>query len=145
MTQVKRIKLTGWKAVAALGVFLVVAIAHQTFIDRQLDEAALEKIRPFIQGEIITSALGGRDPSDLNKAELKKVGTAAMASNKVEFNNVTARGFGSDRILRVEITVDGKPPPDGRSVRYYRMEYSYLLGWVYHQEVTAFAYWTKLW
>ncbi len=142
------IKLTGWKAVAAGVVFLILMIAHQFFVRRQLDEQAIEQIRPYIQGEILSSALSGmegRSMTELSKADQLRVTQKALTVQKVEFRNVTARGFGSEQILRVEITVDGQPPPNGKDVRYYRMEYSYLTGWIYRQEVTAFSYWTKLW
>lgn len=139
------IKLTGWKAVAALAAIVVLAILHQTFIRRSLNEEAVEEIRPYIQGEVITAAVGDRDPWEMSKTELQAAGEKAMKAQKVELKNVTASGFGSEVVVRVEISVDGAPPPDGRTVRYYRMDHSYLLGWTYRKEVNAFAYYTKLW
>jgi hypothetical protein len=42
----------------------------------------------------------------------------------VEFTAIGAHGkMGAlVTLVRVEITVDGGPPPDGRSVRYFQME-----------------------
>ncbi len=47
-------------------------------------------------------------------------------------------------MVRVEISVAGKDPPDGKRVRYYAMSHSVVTGWYLERETTALSYYLKL-
>ena len=64
----------------------------------------------------------------------------ALALDNIQFPEINGRGTPGDMVVRVRVLVDGSPPPDGRSVRYFRMEYSQLTKWRYVRETTGFAY-----
>ncbi len=46
-------------------------------------------------------------------------------------------------MVRAEILVDGGTPPDGRSVRYFRMRHSMVTGWRMRYEAHAVSYYLK--
>lgn len=142
------VKLKGWQAVGAVALVGVVAIGHQVFISRQLDAQAVETIKPFIAGAIVmdsVSEFAERDWGQLSEAEQKRLSDTAVAMRKLEVELVSARGFGSDVVVKVDVTVDGQPPPDGKRERYFRLSYSYFMGWTFRHEVGALSYWMKLW
>lgn len=142
------IKLTGWQTAGVLGLLLAFAVGHQVFIRRQLDAQAIETIKPFIAGAIVmdsVSEFAERDWGQLSEAEQQRLSDTAVAMRKLEVNLVSARGFGSDVVVKVDVTVDGQPPPDGKRERYFRLSYSYFMGWTMRQEVGAFSYWMMLW
>ena len=51
---------------------------------------------------------------------------------------------GDDVIVKVEIQVDGGPPPDGGAVRYYRMRYRGLSGWTVARRTSVWSYRLKM-
>src|SRR5690606_9983851 len=67
-----------------------------------------------------------------------------LASQKVSFASIKARGKPDDMVVRAEVLVDGKPPTTGESDRYYRMPYSSIAGWRMKRETCAFAYCLRL-
>jgi len=74
---------------------------------------------------------------------------AILATQNISFSSVSARGAwagrqGSEVIVRVEIQVNGGPPPDGQPVRYYRMRYRGLSGWDVGGRTSAWSYRFKL-
>ena len=141
------ITLRGWQAGAAALALLILVIAHQAFIGRKLDRQAIEGLKPHLKGRILSQALDNRPWNKLSDAEKKEFSDLAvsMTNPEIDLNNVSARGFGSRRVVRVEVSLQGKPPPDGRTVRYFSMEYSLLFGWIYRQEVGPLSYWLAPW
>ena len=138
----------GWKAV----VILVAAGAlwgyRQWSSRKTLDTEALEAIRPWIVAQYMSAAL--RETKNislesLSQQEKEAYADKLLASGKVEIQSIKAHGLVDNTVVRVEFLVDGRPPPDGKSVRYYRMKYSMLLGWTYDREVDAVSYWLALW
>ena len=48
-------------------------------------------------------------------------------------------------LVRAEITVDGGPPPDGRSVRYFRATRTFMEeGWMVVGDGRAYFYYSEL-
>ncbi len=133
MSQVQ-IKLTGAKAVVAI--LLVAAFMGYRFFSAMstIETAAAEELKFSLWGEY-ASRLMAEKPQPTEETARR-----ALALDNIEFPEINGRGTPGDMIVRVRISVNGSPPPDGRSVRYFRMEYSQLTRWRYVRATTAFAY-----
>ncbi len=129
-----QIKLTGAKAIVAI--LLVAAFMGYRFFSATstIETDAAEELRFSLSGQY-ASRLMAEKPQPTEETARR-----ALALDNIQFSEINGRGTPSDMIVRVRILVDGSPPPDGRSVRYFRMEYSQLTKWRYVRETTAFAY-----
>ena len=111
----------GWKAVcfiAALATGLIYSACHTR--DAAADEVA-EPLRQKLRAEYSLPQVSSTDG--------------------LRFRSITARGLFRTLWVRVEIEVDGRDPPDGRPVRYFRWHRSAALGqWLLDGETTALAY-----
>ena len=92
-------------------------------------------------------ALESSQPVDSERARAHV--DSILAAQNVTFPSVSARGMwnasdGGEAIVKVEIEVDGGPPPDGEPVRYYRMRYRPLSGWSVGGKTSAWVYRLKL-
>lgn len=70
-----------------------------------------------------------------------------VVQRDVEFKSIAARGAigGSVTLVRADITVDGGPPPDGRSVRYFRVQRKFMGGgWMVIGESDSYRYFMQL-
>ena len=134
------IKLTGWPGLIAAVV--VLAAYGLTFVVSRnaLDDEALAHIRLQLQGEYTATLLPDVDPKDPDPKAVDRL----LEVDEIQFASVSARGSGDKVIVRLEPRVNGRPPPDGRDVRCFRMSYSTLTGWRVRHESTAFRYYTTL-
>jgi hypothetical protein len=64
----------------------------------------------------------------------------------VEFMSIAAHGrTGAPILVRAEITVDGGPPPDGRTVRYFCVAHKFMEdGWMVVGESGLYFYYREL-
>ena len=72
---------------------------------------------------------------------------APIVQRDVEFTSIAARGrMGAPfTIVRVEITVDGAEPSDGRSVRFFRVSRKFMGdGWMVVGETDSHQYFMEL-
>lgn len=133
MSQVQ-IKLTGAKAVVVI--LLVAAfMGYRFFSAMSTIETAAEEVLKFSLWGEYASRLMAEKPEPTEETARR-----ALALDNIQFPEINGRGTPGDMVVRVRIVVDGSPPPNGRSVRYFRMEYSQLTKWRYVRETTAFAY-----
>ena len=137
----RSVTLTGWKAVAAIAVVAAFGLFRLSQQAGTLDTQGREVLTTWLAAEYTRSALRGIEQTG------RDAGTAAklLDAQAIDFRSLSARGRGEDVIVRAEVRVAGRTPPDGRSVRYFRMAYRLGTGWSYRREATAFAYYTKLW
>ena len=133
MSQVQ-IKLTGAKAVVAM--LLVVAFMGYRFFNATstIETDAAEELKFWLWGQY-ASRLMAENPQPTEETARR-----ALALDNIRFSEINGRGTPGDMIVRVRILVNGSPPPDGRAVRYYRMEHSQLTKWRLLRETTGFAY-----
>lgn len=133
MSQVQ-IKLTGAKAVVAI--LLVAAFMGYRFFSATstIETDAAEELKFSLWGQYASQLLAEKPEPTAETAR------RALALDNIQFSEINGRGTPGDMVVRVHIVVDGSPPPDGRSVRYFRMEYSQLTKWRYVRETTALAY-----
>ena len=92
---------------------------------------------------VIAAIFGGKFLMERRTLGLE-VAEELLGLARIELPSIQARGRGDDVVVRVEIRVDGKEPPEGESVRYYRMSHSALTGWRVRRETTALSYYLKL-
>ena len=74
---------------------------------------------------------------------------SALAARLQRLNNLTVvpvSGMGSpnDMVVRFEVTLEGGPPPDGRTSRYFRMSHSLLTGWHMESQSNAVSYYLNI-
>jgi hypothetical protein len=134
------VTLTGWPAVVAI--ILAVGIYGLAFVAsrKALDDEALAPIRLQLQGEYASALLPAVNPAAPDSEAVARL----TELDQLELVSVSARGSGEDVVVRVEPRINGRVPPDGKEVRYYRMSYSTLTGWRMRYETTAFSYYTRL-
>src|SRR5208282_1403789 len=138
----------GWHvllAVAALAGFLGIKMyLHVVSVDEPMRDALREELMKEYSG------LGPKDVTRiLNETrEGQPVETVHPVVQKdVECKSISVRGtMGKPvNLVRVEITLDGGPPPDGRSVRYFQMETKFVGdGWMVIGESDSYNYFSAL-
>ena len=138
------IKLKGWKAIAVLVVIAVVVVGKYRMERATLETGATEEIKLYLRGEYTSLVLKGVDTDRMTAEELQAKGEELLKLEDIQFTSVKARGSGDDIVVRVEVQVSGRDPPDGKRVRYYRMSHSTVTGWQVRGEITALSYYLKV-
>lgn len=137
-----RIRLTGIKAVLAL--IMVAGVIGFRFVTahRTLSDDAKNVLGLEIRSEYARGYLEGLNAENITPEKVDSI--TALA--RVTFPKISARGSLDNAIVRAEVLIDGAPPPDGRSVRYCRMQYSSVLGWRLKsgREPTALQYYLAI-
>jgi hypothetical protein len=138
----------GWHALLALvalaGFFGIKMYLHVVSVDEPMRDALREELLKEYSG------LGPKDVTRiLNETrEGQPVEPVLPAvQHDVEFRSIAACGtMGKPvKFVRAEITVDGGLPPDGRSVRYFRMERKFVGdGWMVIGESNSYSYFSAL-
>ncbi|MEW5736645.1 MAG: hypothetical protein AB1921_17505 [Thermodesulfobacteriota bacterium] len=142
-----KIKLTGWKAVVAILVLLGLLGWRYAESRRTLGTEAADVVRHWLVAEYTRNNLATWTPEERsfdNKEEAAQKAQELLAASRVTILSIQARGSGDDVVVRVEVQVDGKTPPDGRSVRYFRMSHSALIGWQMRYDAGPWAWYLKL-
>ena len=141
------VHVKGWKAAILLLAVLGLWIVGRARAYRTLDTEAVAVIQPWLAAAYMWNALGEADRpfEHMTSAEQKNYSDQVLAAGRVQITSIRARGSGDHIVCRVEVSVDGHPPPDGRRVRYYAMNYSVLTGWTYEAESSPLVYFLTLW
>lgn len=140
------IKLTGWKAVVVIVVVAVVAALRLGAGRASLPTDGADALRVWLHAEYVREGLpaleAAIEANDAAAAETQA--QEILASDRIVFRSLKARGSTSEVLVRVEIQVDGGEPPVGNSVRYFVMEHSMITGWRMVYETSAISYYLKL-
>jgi len=144
MSEIK-IKLTGWKAIVAiLAVLAFLAYRYNAMHTTVATEAA-DELRFWLAAEYMAAGLPALEQAvesgDAVAAEIQA--QEILARERIEFPDLSARGSPEDVVVRAEILVDGRAPPVGKPVRYFRMEHSMVTGWRMQREVHAISYYLR--
>jgi len=141
-----RIELTGWKAIAAVAVFLAIAGIRISMRFPAIPEDGRETIRIWLVNDY-----EGRGPRAVAQAvsgyraglsvDLPK---RPAIEPRVEFVSLQAHGWRNAMVVRAEVTVDGGPPPDDRVVRYLFLTPKYDGGWMVLSESSEYRYYEAL-
>lgn len=145
MSQVE-FTLTGWKAVAAVIVVAVLAVFSLFMRNTTLDSQGKEVIRKWVASDYARQALAKWEGTDYSKDPdlAQQSADEILNALNVAITSIKAKGGKQEPIVRVEILVDGKPPADGKGVRYYQMKFSPITGWTMGRQVSAFSYYAKI-
>lgn len=134
-------QLRGVPALVAVVLFALFALWRTTSARADLETGAAGELTQWLRAEYARERLAGiTDAGTLASGAIDSL----IATQNVTFTSIEARGAPDDMIVRIVIQVDGRPPADGREVRYYRMSHSTINGWRLRGETTALAYWLKL-
>lgn len=119
------VTLSGWKLVLALIVVAGVASFRVATARAKLDTQGRAALQRWVQAELIRPIV-----ADTSKS-LAQRGAALEQASAVEIRSLAVRGPLNDAVMRVELAPSPALPPGTDLVRYYRVEYSDLTGWIH--------------
>jgi hypothetical protein len=141
-------QLRGWHALAGIAALLGFLGIEMYMRVRAVDDGMRSAVRDRLVNEY-----SGHGPKDIARIVAgARQGSPIeplpeVVQQDVEFASIAAHGrMGAPAILvRAEITVDGGPPPDGRSVRYFRVTRKFMEdGWMVVGESDGYSYYREL-
>jgi hypothetical protein len=142
------VQLRGWHVLVGIALIAGFFGAKMYLRLRSVDDAMRDAIRQELLKEY-----SGQGPKDVARlVQEAREGAPVepiqpVVQRDVEFTSIGARGkMGAlYTLVKVEITVDGGPPPDGRAVRYFRVERKFMGGgWLVVGDSDAYQYLTEL-
>ena len=142
------VQFRGWHAIVAIAAFLAFTGVKIYMRVRPVDDGMRDAIRTELLNEY--SGRGRKDIARLvaeARAGVPVEPVAPIVQRDVEFTSIAARGrMGAPfTIVRVEITVDGAEPSDGRSVRFFRVSRKFMGdGWMVVGETDSHQYFMEL-
>lgn len=141
-------QLRGWQALVGIAALLGFWAVRMYLRVRTVDDGMRNAVR-----EELLKEYSGRGPKDIARivAEARQglpvESVPQVVQRDVQFTSIAAHGrMGAPAIfVRAEITVDGGPPPDGRSVRYFRVSRKFgEEGWMVVGESNSYLYYREL-
>ena len=135
--QGKEIEIKGWPAVAILAVFVLIGGFRYCSTSSEISPQARESIQTYLDARYAAHFLD--DPEFL--ANPDEMAEELLAG--VDIVDIKVKGR-KEKIVRVEIAVNGQAPPDGESIKYFRVTDSMMMGEVFEGEVTSFSWHLKL-
>jgi hypothetical protein len=141
-------QLRGWHALLGIAVLLGFSGIEMYLRVRTVDDGMRNAVR-----ERLLNEYSGRGPKDIARivAEAREGSPIEpvpdVVQRDVQFTSIAAHGrMGAPvTLVRAEITVDGGPPPDGRSVRYFRVSHNFMDGgWMVVGESDPYFYYREL-
>jgi hypothetical protein len=130
------IRMKGGSAVLVLILALGFGAFRYMSARSTLDTDAAATIKVWLRAEYSGRFLRNIGAGKINEDQAQQL----LAIDDIRLLSVDGIGPTSDMVVRVEVAVGDKAPPDGKAVRYYRMHHSELTGWVLDREATALSY-----
>jgi hypothetical protein len=143
-----QVTVKGWKAIPVILVVLAIVGYKYYAMRSTLDTGAEQEVKFWLLGEYASETLNNPKFQNLSAMSSAEMGLAAeelLRLNRIDIKSIGARGKDDDIVVRVEIEVDGKAPPDGKSVRYFHMRHSTITGWKMKRDAHWISYYLKLW
>ena len=140
-----RYELRGWRAAAVAVVFLGIVGYRTTTRFRTVDDAGREVLRTWLVKDY--QGLGPKGLAQRVAEYRAGIRTQEEVPSKapaVEITSLSAHGLADSMVVRVEVTVDGGPPPHGHPVRYLRLMRRVEGGWFVFTETDSFRYYQAL-
>jgi hypothetical protein len=141
-----RIELTGWKAIAALLVFVAVAGVRLSMRFPAIPDDGRDAVRAWLVKDY-----EGRGPkalaqmvSDYRAGLPVHVPDPPAEVPQVDFVSLRGHGLRGAMVVRAEVSVNGGVPPDDRPVRYFFLTTKFDGGWMVMSETTEFSYYEAL-
>lgn len=140
-------QLRGWHAMVAILALALYICGTMLAHIRSVDDGMREAVR-----ERLLSEYSGRGPRDLARIVTEaREGSPieplpSVVQRDVEFTSMAAHGKirSLTTYVRAEVTVDGGPPPDGRSIRYFCLSPKLGGGWMVVGESNSYNYYSEL-
>ena len=123
--------LTGWKALVVLAVVAGVIGFRIATARAQLSTQGRAALERWVQAELIRPILADTTQSLSDQA------AAIQQASSVTIRSLAVRGSLNNAVVRVELAPNAALPPGTPLVRYYRMQYSELAGWMHHGNGTV--------
>ncbi|HKM66887.1 MAG TPA: hypothetical protein VJX70_06960 [Candidatus Acidoferrum sp.] len=133
----------GWQALAAIAALLGYFGLQIYLRIRPVDDAMRDAIRVQLL----------KDYSGLSRNDIARIIAKAhegqplghipeIAQHDIQFTSASAHGRigGPVTFVKVELTVDGGPPPDGESVRYFTLSHELDGSWLVVGEHDSYRY-----
>lgn len=140
----REIRLAGKPALVVLLAIAVVFAWKVLFTREGVPPEVEQAIRSVLEADYARRDL----PEIQQRLEQGRTDQAAEAAQRlleirdgITFVSLKSRGSGRHYFVRAEIQVNGKAPPVGHAVRYFRFSRGPLSGYVYNEEVWALSYW----
>lgn len=130
-------QLRGWHALVGVALLIGFFGVKMYLRIRPVDDAIRDAGRgPKDIAPLVTQARQGSPVDPL----------PPIVQHDVEYISIQARGKmgGPVTLVRAEVTVDGGAPPDGRSVRCFRIVQKFTGGWMVVGESDAYRYLQEL-
>jgi hypothetical protein len=136
------LKVTGWKAIVVLIAIVAFALYRFQAARETLPTDGADEIKLWLTSEYISAGLPALEQAvDANDSiAVTAMANEILSRDRVTFRTISARGALDDLVVKVDIRVDGGPPPVGDDTRYFRMHYSTVTGWIMDYETNAVAY-----
>jgi hypothetical protein len=129
--------LRGTPAVVALLLVLGFFGIRVAFRQSTLNTRGREAVRSYLQSQYIREVLATLPNSrPVSEAD----GERLQRAQRIEVRSAVVRGWGRSRIVRAEVTTDGRQPPNGRGVRYLRVRNAWPDQWYVTGETSAVLY-----
>lgn len=145
-----QIKLSGPSALVAAFALLAFGAYRFVAMQTELETEALDELANYLAAEYASEDVAALSESldsgrPVTAAEAQSASERILAASNIRFPSVSARGMWNARdggkvVARVEILVNETTPPDGESVRYYRLRYRPLSGWDVLGRTTVWSY-----
>jgi hypothetical protein len=141
------LKLTfrGWPAIVLMGLLAAAPLANILITRSALPDGGLEAVREGLSLEYRLKRLSGIDSHRLTREEGERLQQDLTRLKLVELQSVRSKGWLWNRVVRVEVSVDGGLPPDGREIRYLFLSCVPEVGCMILDEVSWIRYGLGLW
>jgi hypothetical protein len=127
----KTVTFSGWKAVVVLVILAGAAGFRIATARTKLDTQGRAALERWVQAELVRSIVA--DPT----TSLAERGAAAAEASAVTIRSLAVRGSLRNAVVRVELNPGPALPPGADLVRYYRVQYSEITGWVHRGHATV--------
>ncbi|MBU2489533.1 MAG: hypothetical protein KKA60_09100 [Proteobacteria bacterium] len=144
--EIANFTLSGWKAVAVAVALAVLFVGFRVFWVRSPGPEAAQEAQRYLMLESARTHMPS--PGDLENMapdELERRARDLLAFSLVRVEDMKIRGSRKDAVARVKVSVDGRTPPDGREIRYLRMERLVVGGWRVKGDASSLSWHLKLW
>jgi hypothetical protein len=144
-------QLRGFPAVAAILVVLGFGAYRMHSMQTTLETDAVDELKFWIVSDYARDTLASlpKDVNAVSDAQAMETAEKVRALERIEFTSINAKGMwksgkDSDVVVKVDLRVDGKIPPDGEPTRYYKMRYSSISGWRVVRRTSVWSWRLKL-
>ncbi len=134
------VRFSGWKAAIMLVAFALIVVARYVR-EHGLPPRARETIMLRLKADQSNQIFAALGTEPRSKAALQRMSAELERAQSITIDHATTRGILWPKYVRVIVSVDGRPPADNRTVRFFTLD------WAGNAEaqVTGTKYYLSLW